>query len=164
MTIAESNVSANAREDSTSNPVLASAQYIAQHSIDVHVPPEGVHKAARALYDRMRRRRYSHATWKSHELNPKDWPDDRIVDWIFLVDTLNFSFWTDEPLTQNQYTVRYRGRDYRGYWALCAAVNRALEAGYPCTSASFMAEASVATWKHIFRSETIESIPLFETR
>ncbi|KAJ1655239.1 hypothetical protein IWQ61_004974 [Dispira simplex] len=164
MTIVQNETPANARAESTDNPVLTSARHIAQYSVDVHAPPEGVHKAARSIYDRMRCRHYSHATWKSHELNPKDWPDDCTVDWIFLVDTLNFSFWSDEPLTQNQYTVRYRGQNYRGYWALCAAVNRALESGYPCTSASFMQGASMTTWKHIFRSETIESIPLFETR
>ena len=49
---------------------------------------------------------------------------------IFLVDTLNFSFWPSHP--ENQFTVAYpEKRDqkklYTGYWSLCAAVNRALE-------------------------------------
>ena len=47
------------------------------------------------------------------------------VDWIVVLDTLNFSFWTDEDV--EPWTVRYEGQDYTGYWALCASINRALK-------------------------------------
>lgn len=63
------------------------------------------------------------------------------INWIFLVDSLNFSFWSDteliqlsEPLPENfkkpnseKYTVVYNQIPYTGYWALCAAINRALD-------------------------------------
>ena len=74
------------------------------------------------------------------------------INWIFLVDTLNFSFWSDQEINNNtqslsnlnddatgdtkqsnkdssvieKYTVNYNGVAYSGYWAMVAAVNRAL--------------------------------------
>ncbi|KAJ1925625.1 hypothetical protein IWQ60_004448 [Tieghemiomyces parasiticus] len=149
--------------------VRESAEFIAAHSRDVAIPEAGIHLAARKLYARFQRTPYARAVWKSHELNPQT-NDARTVDWIFLIDTLNFSFWSDTHRPgqsggeDETYAVRYRGRDYTGYWALCAAVNRALDEGFPCTTATFMATADDATWTHIFRSATAETIPLFETR
>ncbi len=59
------------------------------------------------------------------------------INWIFLVDTLNFSFWSDQELIElpanfklpevEKYTVIYKQISYTGYWAMCAAVNRALD-------------------------------------
>jgi hypothetical protein len=54
---------------------------------------------------------------------------------------MNFSFWSDAELIQlpdpipidfkmpqfEKYTVIYNQVPYHGYWALCAAVNRALD-------------------------------------
>lgn len=54
------------------------------------------------------------------QLHPS--PDDpRAVDWIFVLDTLNYSFWSrkDSP----KWTVDGR----TGYFALCAAVKRAID-------------------------------------
>ena len=44
---------------------------------------------------------------------------------IFLVDTLNFSFWSDDG--DKKFAVTYNNKQYAGYWSLCAAVNRALD-------------------------------------
>ena len=61
------------------------------------------------------------------------------VNWIFFCDTMNFSFWSDNELmspeqaekvkstTLERYTVVYKNIPYHGYWALCAAINRALD-------------------------------------
>ena len=63
------------------------------------------------------------------------------INWIFLVDTLNFSFWSDfelvqlpEPLPDSfkkppveKYKVIYNQIPYEGYWGMCAAINRALD-------------------------------------
>ena len=62
------------------------------------------------------------------------------INWIFLVDTLNFSFWSDQELVEvpanfkmsnvDKYTVIYKQVAYTGYWAMCAAVNRALDVNF----------------------------------
>jgi hypothetical protein len=46
--------------------------------------------------------------------------------WILVIDTLNFSFWSTSGVP---FTVKYKGQAYTGYWALCAAVNRAIDEG-----------------------------------
>lgn len=49
---------------------------------------------------------------------------------IFLVDLLNFSFWSErDPDDKSvphpaRYAVEYQGVKYTGYWALCACINR----------------------------------------
>lgn len=49
---------------------------------------------------------------------------------IFLVDVLNFSFWSDLDVADarqphpDRYSVSFHGTSYTGYWSLCAAINR----------------------------------------
>lgn len=95
----------------------------------------------------MDQREYSTKTWNQHVLNPKKL-DHTTVDWyvksclhfcpshsyanyrIFLVDLLNFSFWSDLDIADratahpDRYAVEYKGVTYTGYWSLCAAINR----------------------------------------
>lgn len=44
---------------------------------------------------------------------------------VFVCDTLNFSFWPED--SAEKCVISYKGKDYTGYWALCAAVNRAID-------------------------------------
>lgn len=58
--------------------------------------------------------------FSQHEFHPK--PDDpRAIDWIFFLDVLNFSFWTEKD------TNKWMVNGQTGYFALCAAVKRALD-------------------------------------
>lgn len=50
--------------------------------------------------------------------------DEASVEWLFVVDTLNFSFWVHED---KHYTIDHKGTKYTGCMALCAAVTKALE-------------------------------------
>jgi len=55
---------------------------------------------------------------------PKLYPsffDIRAGDWLFLLHTLNFSLWI--PNSAKQWTVN----NYTGFWALCAAIKRAID-------------------------------------
>lgn len=119
----------------------------------------------------MQAKHYSTATWASHPLHPK-LKDRTTVDWIFMVDTLNFSFWSDfddddtgNPESQ-RFTVAYNENTYTGYWSLCAAINKALDSGIPITSPEFWASEEFTTdiLASVFHSETKEQIPLFDAR
>lgn len=81
---------------------------------------------------------------------------------IFVVDTLNFCFWS-EPHSQ-PFTVCYKNNNYTGYWALCAAINRAIDEDIPITNPSFYSTVDLTTLKYIFRSETKTPISLLEQR
>ena len=51
--------------------------------------------------------------------------DETSIDWMFVADTLNFSFWGLEE--GHHYAVELHGKQYTGYMALCAALTRAVE-------------------------------------
>lgn len=58
------------------------------------------------------------------QLHPK--PNEPwTIDWIFVIDTLNFCFWT--PKNQLNGKSEWSVNGYVGYFALCAAINRAME-------------------------------------
>lgn len=106
---------------------LESAKFIAERSKDVSVDEEGARRVAESLFDKASAAEFGLAGWKSlHELNPRA-ADKEAVDWVFLVDTLNFSFWSEQE--ERKYLVKYKDKTYSGYWSLCAAVNRALDDG-----------------------------------
>lgn len=106
---------------------LESARFIAGRSRDVSVDEEGARKVAESLFDKASEAAFGLSGWKSlHELNPRA-ASEEAVSWVFLVDTLNFSFWSESA--EQKCLVRYKGKAYSGYWALCAAVNRALDDG-----------------------------------
>jgi Potential Queuosine, Q, salvage protein family len=102
---------------------------------------------------------YDTTTWSTHELHPKSKSTDT-VEWIFLIDLLNFSFFSDETDPERRFFVAFKGKKYEGYWGLCAAVNRALEAGIPITSPRFWIDVDEATLRHIFIGEGIEEVPM----
>lgn len=95
-------------------------------------------------------------------LHPK--PDDKdAIDWMFLVDTLNFCFW-QPPTSKEKWTVTYQGKAYTGYFALCAAVNRAIDEGYSITKAKYYSQITMKDLKHILRGDNSEQVPLIEER
>ncbi|XP_072715326.1 queuosine 5'-phosphate N-glycosylase/hydrolase isoform X2 [Ciconia boyciana] len=121
---------------------LESARFIAGRSRDVSVDEEGARRVAESLFDRASAAEFGLAGWKSlHELNPRA-ASAEAVDWVFLVDTLNFSFWSEQE--EQKYLVKYKG--------------------IPITSASYFATMTLDQVRHVFRSDTEVPIPLIEER
>lgn len=82
---------------------------------------------------------YTPRTWRTHALHivpqepfdPQDSGNKRVLDWIFLISALNFSFWSEYDNEESRYGVLWRdGWESRklvvwtGYWSLVAALNR----------------------------------------
>ncbi len=107
--------------------VLASAEHIFQHSIDVSLSPRNTHLAAASSHRLMREKHYSTQNWSSHELHPKT-KDEATVNFIFTMDLLNFCFWSEMD-EEERFAVEYRGRRWTGYWSLVAALQRSLDEG-----------------------------------
>ncbi|RKP09934.1 hypothetical protein THASP1DRAFT_28297 [Thamnocephalis sphaerospora] len=146
------------------NPVLESAQFVHQHSKDVAIDEAAVERTAHELLRALEEKPYSTADWKRHPLNPNT-ADDAAIDWIFLVDTLNFSFWSDAgEASPDRFAVVLDGQRYTGYWSLCACINRALAEGIPVTSAAYYAHATDDELRRIFRSDARESVPMLDER
>ncbi|CAJ0849504.1 5357_t:CDS:2 [Entrophospora sp. SA101] len=152
--------------------VLESARFISENSKDVSIPDDGIQKAANIIYENMKKTKYSISSWKKNELHPSI-ADNKAIDWIFMVDLLNFSFWSelDKEIQSNpsseRFSIEYNNNRYTGYWSLCAAINRALEDEIPITTPSFyMSEKKLTDngIRHIFRSATKEEMPLLDER
>ncbi|XP_060559837.1 queuosine 5'-phosphate N-glycosylase/hydrolase-like isoform X2 [Ruditapes philippinarum] len=136
-------------------------RYISERSKDVKIIDNGVQKVAMFMADCVRSGTYNIKSWKMHTLNPKVM-DENTLNWIFVTDTLNFSFWTED--VNKKFKVKYNGEDYTGYWSLCAAINRALDKGIPFTNPEYFANITKEQMTDVLRSDSDYDIPLFEER
>jgi hypothetical protein len=102
------------------------------------------------------------SSWSDSPLHPRSLDPSAKASWIFLIDTLNFAFWT--PPGGPPFTVTYQDRAWTGYRSLCAAILRAIDEKKPILDSSFWARSSAADWAGIFRSDTSTPISLLERR
>lgn len=94
-------------------------------------------------------------------LEPPDLSPTEALEWIFLLDTLNFCFWSDEPTL---FTVSHAGRSWTGYQSLCAALARAVGDGIPIYKPGYYGNISEEKMRLIFRSDTHVDLPLLTSR
>jgi hypothetical protein len=90
---------------------------------------------------------------------------ERTVNWLLLLDALNFCFWAEKG--QPRWSIEFRGEKLNGYWAEAAALTRAVEEGYALWDAHYLSEISSADIAAIFRGVSTGAeveIPLFEQR
>lgn len=101
--------------------------------------------------------------WTAHPLHPSD-ANEKAIEWIFLTNTLNFSFYATSE--DDEYTISYDGVAYTGYYALCAAVNRAIHVdGIPLTSATYMSNMTADLMRKILRCDQPDKeMPMIEER
>jgi hypothetical protein len=107
--------------------VLDGAEYVYDNSIDVAIDYQSTKAAAAMIYEQMQKKEYSTKTWSSHELHPKA-KDESTVAFIFTMDLLNFSFWSEKD-DEERFAIDYQGKKWTGYWSLVAALKRALDEG-----------------------------------
>ncbi|KAJ3270462.1 hypothetical protein HDV01_007822 [Terramyces sp. JEL0728] len=143
--------------------VQESAKYIAANMKHVKINEDQVAIAADQILEKMIELKYDITQWKKHTLHPKA-QDGSSLDWIFVMDLLNFSFW-DERSVKKRYQVTLDGTTYTGYWSLCAAMKRSLNEGIPITAPSFYANCTRDELRYCFRTEPgCDDMPLLETR
>lgn len=108
--------------------VLEGAEHVYDNSIDVALDMHGTKSAARNVANSMREKGYDIKAWSKHELHPKV-KDKNTVNFIFTMDLLNFCFWSENINSDERFAIEYRGKLWKGYWSLVAALQRALEEG-----------------------------------
>ncbi|KAH8290164.1 hypothetical protein KR054_000617 [Drosophila jambulina] len=141
-----------------------SGAYIVENAKHVRVLPAGIEKLSQEILKALKEKRLSVENFSQHELHPDPDPSQaeeytQAADWVFVLDTLNFCFWTP-----NNYT-KYKVDGYTGYFALCAAVKRAIKEGVDIISPKFYSEIDLQTLENIFRSDDGETkIPLIKQR
>lgn len=89
---------------------------------------------------------------------------ERTVNWMLLLDALNFCFWSDKD--QPRWQISYQGETLNGYWAEAAALRRAVEEGKPVWDAAYLSRIEREELAAILRGVSADTpaIPLFEER
>lgn len=96
--------------------------------------------------------------FSQHEFHPKP-SDPTALNWIFLIDTLNFCFWSQDD--DNKWTVDGQ----TGYFALCAAIKRAVGNGIDFTNPAFYSKITLETLEDLLKSDKPGTkAPLMEER
>lgn len=134
-----------------------SGKLVASLARDVFIEKEGVTNLSLAILDDIKAGKIRPGNFSQAKHHPK--PDDpKAIDWIFVLDTLNFSFWPDKGKTK--WTVNGE----TGYFALCAAVKRAIDEGKPIWDPHYYSQLTRQEAEVIFRGDNDSSIPLLEER
>ncbi|CAL8070190.1 unnamed protein product [Calicophoron daubneyi] len=139
---------------------IDSAEFISSNATHVQIHADGIEKLAHKIKNALCSGSAGVENWKSQELTPSV-ANEQAVEWIFVTDLLNFSFWTD---SHPHYEVSFGGKIYTGYWALCAAVNRAVDEGLNLLDANVYKDISEEQMKYVFRSANGSEIPLLKER
>ncbi|XP_031638934.1 queuosine salvage protein isoform X2 [Contarinia nasturtii] len=98
------------------------------------------------------------SNFSQHQHHPK--PNDKnAIEWIFLIDTLNFCFWTPGNAT------KWKVCGETGYFALCAAIRAAINRGIDITNANYYSKITIEELSDILRGDDNETkVPLLEER
>lgn len=142
---------------------------------------------------------YTPRTWRTHSLHicppepfyPQNSLNEFVLDWMFLIASLNFSFWSEKAGQPDCYGVEWRSgwatddrMVHTGYWSLVAALNRgifsplpvidllyplALDEDIPITNPIFYSSEVLcpdSLIEYVFRraQNSTESIPLLRER
>ncbi|CAG9796875.1 unnamed protein product [Diatraea saccharalis] len=134
-----------------------SAEYIARLSNHVKIHESGINKLCEEVLLSLKSNKLEIPATGANIQYP-DKEDVRTVDWIFVADALNFCFWSYSD--NNKWTVD----NYSGYYALEAALSRALKEGHDITNPSYYSKITKEQLSVIMRGDNDTPIPLFEER
>lgn len=98
-----------------------------------------------------------------HHIRDGTW---KTAGWILALDALNFCFWSADPDPARRWRVVYGGEEFDGYWALVAALRRAVDEGKPLWDPSYLAGLTARDVAHILRPphSDLPEIPLLPLR
>ena len=131
--------------------VLKTTAYVVEHARHVKIHFDSIKRAA----DTLAEKRVEPPAW-NYEFHYHD-GTPRTVNYLFLLDALNFRFW-GKP----RWKIEYGGKPLDGYWALAVALKRAAEENSRALDADFLAHISPQELADIFRGAG--AIPLFTER
>ncbi|XP_061757401.1 queuosine salvage protein isoform X1 [Nerophis ophidion] len=139
-----------------------SGKFVAERSQDVFVEDEGIQKVAEMLYALRNSEELTANGWKKANPLAPAATSDQAFNWVFVVDTLNFSFWPEKDTEQCE--VTFKGTTHTGYMTLCAAIARAIDEGVPITDPNFFSQMSVEELAHVLRSDNATPMPMLRER
>lgn len=154
----------SARTTSSNRPdplgVRTSTRSVMDHATSVAIDPARVADVARSLATMT----VGSPTWA----HPLHWKGDpaRTAMWVFVLDALNFCFWSHSADPDHRWRVTWGGETHDGYWALAAALSRGVAEGLPLHDPKWLATIDAARVAHLLRPASAETpgIPRFNDR
>ncbi|KAK0180909.1 hypothetical protein PV327_003241 [Microctonus hyperodae] len=135
-----------------------SAKLIARLAKNVFIEEEGIKSLACEVLEGLKDRTISINNFSQSDLHPNS-GHPKAIDWIFVLDTLNFCFWSSN--NDNKWKVN----GHTGYFALCAAIKRAVDEGVPIIDPNYFANINKNDLGRILRGDSgSETIPLLDER
>ena len=131
--------------------VLKTTAFVVTHARFVKINHAAIERAA----DTLAEKHVAPPTW-NYEYHFFDGAEST-VNYLFLLDALNFCFW-GKP----KWGIKHLDKKLDGYWALAAALKRAMEKYPHIAKAEFLARISPQELANILRGDT--TIPLFAER
>ncbi|CAF1069224.1 unnamed protein product [Rotaria sordida] len=155
--------SGETNEQSCLSP-LDSARFIMERARHVSINISALQKLANMISCAMMNGECTPDDWIGSDVGPPKGDDQLTIDWIFLITSLNFSFWTDDNQHES-YCRKYKNKIYYGYEALCVSINQALDEGIDIINAQYYSHITIDQLKYIFRSiENSSQLPMLNER
>lgn len=86
--------------------------------------------------------------------------DERDLDFLFLINTINFSYWSD--FGKQKWQINYKDKKLSGSFGLFASFKRAIENNYPLFDNKYLSQISEDDLKKILIDDI--EIPMFKER
>lgn len=136
-----------------------SGEFIVKNASNLKVHEAGCKKLSESLLEAIVKGSLAIENFSQNIFHPKSEDPEQALNWIFVCDTLNFCFWSPAGAT------KWRVEGQTGYFALCAAINRALTEGLNIIDPQIYSKITEDQIKHIMRSDDGETmIPLVKER
>jgi hypothetical protein len=148
--------------DHTRDPlrVLASTLPLVQDARAVRIVPERVAATADLLADQPD----TPPDWSAQpQLLGRD--EAERANLVLALDALNFCFWSVPNAPRPRWQVTYAGQTHDGYWALVAALERAIADGRPLADATYLATLTEVEVAELLAGDPgTQEIPLLHAR
>ncbi|KAJ8938638.1 hypothetical protein NQ318_015937 [Aromia moschata] len=135
-------------------PLVVAKSNRAKH---VKIKEENIKRLGDVLVEEIKLGRLSPDNFSQTDVHPNS-DDAWALDWLFVVDTLNFCFW------HNEKEEGWKVEGYTGYFALCAAINRAQREKIDILNPNFYSTIQEDQLQNILRSDTEVTCPLISER
>ncbi len=134
--------------------VLTSTARVMREAVHTRLDSEAVERFARVHADA------PPPVHREERLHCTELPPQRFLNYLLALEALNFCFWDEEP----RWRVAWQGEAHDGYWALAAALRRAIhQDGLPLWDARFLATLETEWAAQLLRGEG-RPPPLLEAR
>lgn len=126
-------------------PRLA-GEHVVKNSKHLKVNVSGIEKLSKDVIAGIKTKDIDIENFSQHEYHPNA-DDPRALNWLLIIDTLNFCFWTPGDDT------KWKVQGQTGYFALCAAISRAMKEDVDITNPEFFGKITEEKLEHVLRGD-----------